>query len=522
MRFGLKFNPLPIVPAEDLSISMLKVARICDYDVIISDLTKFRELLDKQKFRFIVAGPWGVGKSLITLYFMKLLIEKYGESKVLMVSISPTPGEVDEIVRLILMKVGDLIDLGRIRCISKSELKGYREKILSSLSEGKLGILYHHLTGLFNRVVAEEGKIIYLRFDQLESAVQEILGDQRRMRLLAEFLRNVSVLGDELTHGYATGMAILDSAWANLSKVWGSIEGLAFYKLAYITSVDDVRNLLRVYLEDARIENIPPELADKIKDNPVYPFTDDALEELLRVSEGRPRYICRYAHYALERAALMGIDEVTSDEVRLVVRPELKYWIESMTREPRRDKRTIQQVVTDILEYARKSLHEFEYSVISGRLNREFAKMLGIEGPQTSDGRYIRIPADWIVKFRNEYIALRYVRGPVARRDVETLCDLMKVRIRGNPISRVVIMTLIEPRISARQALGLLRLAGMDVELRIIKEDPEYVGRLLALWLRIRRELPGYLMRDEDLVSELKEGLKLLGIIKEESKMYEE
>jgi len=512
--YGLKDNPFPIGPAEDLNLADLIVARIEQYDTVISDFDKFKDL-SNSKFRFIVTGPWGSGKSLMSLYYAKLLKETYGE-KFLMLSIAPTPADVNEITRILFTKLQDFIDRGVIRSIKKSYLNDTRKSVLDALKKGSFSEAYHTLTNLFTTIIDEDDKVIYIRFDQLESAINQCKHDQDKMQQLAEFLRNFSFLGEELEKKFAVGIAVLDSAWAAFSKIWGSVEGIPIYKLSHLSQVEEVKLLLSTYLKKARLpfDELPEDIKARLEQNEVYPFTDDALETLLKVGEGRPRYICRYAHFALQRAAKSGFNEIGSEIIMLVVNPDYRYWLEALDKAPRRDRRFFIEIFTEIFENARKFIPGFEYSLVTKKMKKELAKNLGIEAPETSDGKFVKIPADWLIRKDDEIIAMKVSPRSFLPSEAEKLSGLAKVRVHEKEVSKVVILSLMDLPLSTLQLLSLLRVSGINVDVRKFKEDPDNLGRLLALWLRLRGELPGYLIYEEKLKEEVNKVLhELLGII---------
>jgi len=364
--------------------------------------------------------------------------------------------------------------------------------------------------------VEEESKIIYIRFDQLESAINQCIQDKDAMRRLAEFLRNFSILGEELKRGLAVGMAILDAAWSIFSRSWGSIEGIPVYQLSHLSSLEDVEELILTYLKKARVpkNELPENIAEIIEQNKVYPFTVDALEELLKVSEGRPRYVCRYAHYALAKAVNVGLSEINAELITLIVKPEFKYWLQVISTEVRRDKKFLVSVLTDIFEKARKYFPQFKYSIVTKRMKKSLAEILGITAPATQDGKFVRIPADWLVSKDNEVIAIRIEPRLFNTRKAEELSYLTQVKVDEKNITKILIMTLMDVPLSAMQILSLLRLKGIDVEIRKLRDDPDSLGRILALWKKLRGELPGYLIYEEKLKDELHSILRdILGIL---------
>jgi len=143
LNYGLKYNPFPIGPAEDLSLSDLVVAKVGQNDIILSDFSRFKDLSNR-KFRFIVTGPWGSGKSLISLYYAKILKEAYGD-KLLLINIAPTPADIREIVQILIIKLQDNISRGVISSLKKSDISNAWKTMLSAIKNKEYSIVFNNL-----------------------------------------------------------------------------------------------------------------------------------------------------------------------------------------------------------------------------------------------------------------------------------------------------------------------------------------------------------------------------------------
>ena len=504
-KYGLQYNPFPAGPAEDLRLEELQVAGVGKFDIIISTFRQYSNL-DNKKFRFIVSGPWGAGKSLALRFYAKLLRDNYGE-RVLDLQILPTPPNIKDIVSLLLMRINYLISRGKIQSI-RQVFREYQKEIESAARKGDMSIIYRKFSEIFYKIIEEDNKIVYISFDQLESAINQM--DQQTLGIFAEFLRNFSYLSEDIQRGFAVGIAAVDFAHERLSR-WEAIKGIPTYWLTLLNDIDEVRELLKVYLKVARLpeDQMPDHVRDAIKENPVYPFTESALDELLKSGEGRPRYICRYARFALENAVKQDLPEVDAQQVLFVVKPEMRYWLTALNQEPRRDKKSLIQVLDRVFDEGKRFLRGFNYAIVARRIKKEIAEKLGIKIAAKTEEKYIKIPSDFLLIKDQNIIALVVHPGTISRKTIENLLELTNIKIEDKPISKIVILSMMGPTIGARQMLSLLGLK-TDVRLRILKEDPEDLGRILALYLRLEGELPGYIRNEDDLVREINHVINII------------
>ena len=81
--------------------------------------------------------------------------------------------------------------------------------------------------------------------------------------------------------------------------------------LSEIEGIDQAKDLLRPYLDEARPADAPQGMLD--------PFTEESVEALLDRSDGKPRDILRKAHALIERAARENWEQIEGDQARKIL-----------------------------------------------------------------------------------------------------------------------------------------------------------------------------------------------------------
>ena len=81
--------------------------------------------------------------------------------------------------------------------------------------------------------------------------------------------------------------------------------------LSEIEGIDQAKDLLRPYLDEARPADAPQGMLD--------PFTEESVEALLDHSDGKPRDILRKAHALIERAARENWEQIDGDQARKIL-----------------------------------------------------------------------------------------------------------------------------------------------------------------------------------------------------------
>jgi hypothetical protein len=290
-RYGLKFNPFPRAESEQYRNNP-EMLEIILFDAEKGMLDRFAKELTNTSVSFAVIGPWGTGKTLFLLYFYRLLRQKYGADLVKFIYVK-APSDVEDMINRISSELG--IQVPRRQPLSEA-----------------IELLRRKVNELVNK-----GFIIYIAIDQLEETYRNIEHNSELISQLVEVLRGK--LSAMIDRKYALGISMIDIAWYTLTSKWPSLAGIDTLKLRRLEP-DEVEPFIIGYLERARDPGLIKKynLEEMIKSNPTYPFMDDAIAELNRISKGVQRSICSWAGEVIEKSA-NKFDKIDSFVLRLLI-----------------------------------------------------------------------------------------------------------------------------------------------------------------------------------------------------------
>jgi hypothetical protein len=471
-RYGLKFNPFPRAEAEQYRNEPEKL------DIILFDyekrkLVEYAKAIQNATVSFAVVGPWGTGKTLFLLYFYKLLRQLYGVDKVKFIYIK-APLDNEDIVKRLCNELG--IPTSGRRLADLLEMVRQRVKDL---------------------VVS--GYIVYIALDQLEMTYQNISHDPVLTREFSEIVRGR--LSAMVERGYALGVSALEFVWSEIVNKIPSMAGIESIRLRTLMH-DEVKIFILKYLEKARdLELIKRyNLEKEVKENPIHPFTDDAVVEIYRLSGGIQRNICSWAYELLEKSK-DKLDKIDSFVVRLVV--DRKLYLRQRSLEeilPYHPMRAA-VVVREILSYI-WDRHGSKYNIIwIGPIDRD-TFLINVAGKNT----IVHVVTRQTLEAEDLQDIVKYLQEGVTidneRIDMHMALVLHFVS-QSTPPSK-----LIEPKAS----LIFVKFGDKLKRKVILRDAVDAWGRLAAFYLFTRDVLPSYIMSEDEEEVEIKEILKILSV----------
>ena len=479
-RYGLSFNPFPRGEAEQYRGDPDRLDIIL-FDAEKEKLRSFAKELDKTVASFAVVGPWGTGKSLFLIYFYKLLRNMYGADKVYFVYVK-APSNVEDMLTRICSEL-------KIPIPKKFSYNDVVEAIRQRVKE-----------------LVESGYIVYIAVDQLEETYRNIMQLEERLvpNLVAQLVETIrGKLSAMVDKRYALGIAVIDTVWQELTTRWQSLAGIDTLRLRTLEQ-EEIGIFVMRYLEKARSQEIIKEqgLEEVVRNNPLHPFTDDAIAELYKMSRGVQRNICSWAYDLLEKSK-DKFDKIDSFVIRLLI--DKKAYLR-------------QRVVEEILPY-----HPMRVPMVV----REVLSYIGLQHGSKYGIMWIG-PIDkntFLLNVKGKNTALFCIAKQHI--DLDDIEPLLRYLQEGAAIGneKVSIDNAIMLQVVSRQGVSYSKLIGTQANLQLAKfsarlrhkildkDSLEEWGRLTAFYLYIKRELMGYITSDSDEDAEVREIIKLVGLL---------
>lgn len=477
-RYGLRHNPFPRGEAEQYRDTPEKL------DIILFDedkekLKRYAEALKSSSVSFAVIGPWGTGKSLFLIYFYRLLREKYGKDKVKMIYIKAAK-DVEELLR---------------RMAEELNIKIPKRKL--EINE-IISLIREKIKDLVNNNI-----FVYIAIDQLEETYRNIITqDPTKLAELAEVLRGrlSALVGNK----YALGLAIIHTIWASLTSQWPSLSGINKISLRPLADPGEVSEFIARYLQLARDETLikDEELKATIREKPYYPFTEDAILEIYKLSGGIQRTLCELASEALDKAVARGAEAIDSMLIRMSVDFKTYLRDRAMSEIYPFHHMRVPIVIREILAY------------ISDKYYERF-KLFWIGSVNNSRDMFL-------IMLDNKNILVSCIsKQNIASTDIEE--KVIKpiregVQIDNNKINvdRVILLIVVPSNVTYSKLMEpsariLLAQNKNKVSIVIINSDSiDQWGRLVAFYLSITGELRNYIVSQKEEEEEVKNILEML------------
>jgi hypothetical protein len=410
---------------------------------------------------------------LFLLYFYKLLRQLYGVDKIRFTYIK-APSNNEDLVKRLCNELGVSISSRKLTDM----IEAVRQRV---------------------RNLVDNDYIVYIALDQLEETYRNISHEEAQIHEFVEILRGK--LSAMVEKRYALGISVVEPAWGEIIAKWPSITGIESIRLRALEP-EDIGEFIAKYLDKARDPELVKRygLEEEIKANPAYPFTDDAVAEIYRLSGGIQRYVCSWAYELLEKSK-DRFERIDSFIVRLVIDKKLYLWQRSLEEILPYHPMRAPVVIREILSYIWNK-HGPKYNIIwIGPIDRNVLLInvggkniiLYIVTKQTITAEDLQP----VVKYLQEGVTIDNEKIEIHNAIV------LHFTSQSTPYSK-----LIEPRAS----IWFMKL-GEKLKHKIVFGDSvREWGRLTAFYLHIRSELLSYIASEDEEDSEIREILKILNI----------
>jgi hypothetical protein len=472
-RFGLKFNPFPRAEAEQYRNEPEKLDIIL-FNYEKKKLVEYAKAIQNATVSFAVVGPWGTGKTLFLLYFYKLLRQLYGVDKVKFIYIK-APSNNEDLIKRLCNELGVSVSSRKLTEL----LEAVRQKIID---------------------LVNNSYIVYIALDQLEETYRNISHDEAQVHEFVEILRGK--LSAMVEKRYALGISIVEPAWGDLVARWPSITGIDAIRLKALEP-EEVGLFIAKYLEKVRAPELVKKynLEKEINENPTYPFMDDAVIEMYRLSGGVQRNICSWAYELLEKSK-DKFERIDSYIVRLLIDKKLYLWQRSLEEILPYHSMRAAMVVKEIMAYIWNK-YGSKYNIVwSGPIDRNII-LTNISGKNI----ILYIAAKQTITVEDLQIITKYLQEGVTI-DSEKLeihsAIILHFTSQSTPYSKLV-----DPKAS----IWFMKI-GEKLKRKIVFGDSvKEWGRLAAFYLHIKNELISYITSEDEEDLEIREILKILGLV---------
>ncbi len=533
-RFGLEINPFSPAVAEERPPKLLLIVGR-EYNKIRDFVySRYKDAIDKKVLNFVVLkGVRGSGKSAIIMDFKNRI---NGEASIAYFRLDRESS----------FRIAMALFIKRI--INRGSLKKvFREdKIVNEVLNREVTEIEYDLQVLIDKVISIlshlKNKPLVIIWDQLENLVLEEGED----RVFLNFVRNVSIsLPRSIDNGVLFIIAITPERYGEIVKILGS--EMAFIRnleagtveMPSRMEVSDTIELFRKLIGIVRTSDI--DLLEKIKDNPYYPFTEDAVKSIYDLADGVPGAIYELASRVLDEAIsypdVEVIDERFVHDVILEISPE---WYKALTL----PQKTINEILDQLLESAKELNIIRDYQRLVGNLEKyrhlqeSFSILRGFSENKITEQEYNDIVRkrvlDYIVIYEKEggfYVTLIRtaritVRGDTARAISSLLNRLTGFKYGGAIISkeriRYILLTYGRVSGSARALIEQASItSGVRVDIVEINTSSPYIyGRVRSLherMIRLKRvysRLRAIPSKSKiTLVNDIVDALSILGIV---------
>ncbi len=320
--YGLSRNPFEQLASEGIAdVESIHVYQEVDMRIqmIISEIVG-----NKSSIAFSIVGPLGMGKTQRLKTILKAIEEQRGKA----IYIKVDTNDILKLTRDVFYALKPPRSRTNIFFENLSRKLGFidrLEKMLSSTGEYKSRDIAELLT-------EQMGKYPYcaLLLDELENMGSA--GEQEKIQffeMLRHFISN-------MPKGCVVAFACVPEAYEEYTKIFPAF----FMRLHYEfklrpMSLDEAYELVKKRLNRVRVRDT---------DDPLYPFTEEAVKLIHQLGKGNPRQILRLLHYVLSEAAKHKFDPI-DDYVVTTILEEPKSLEEYLTRIPKDYKDLVEAVV---------------------------------------------------------------------------------------------------------------------------------------------------------------------------------
>ncbi|WP_324734753.1 AAA family ATPase [Thermococcus sp. SY098] len=320
--YGLSRNPFGELASEGIEdIESIHVYQEVDMklSMIISEV-----IGNKSSIAFSIVGPLGMGKTQRLKSIAKAISERGGKA----IYVKVDTNDILKITRDLFNSMKPPKSRTNIFLENLSRKLGFidrLEKMLSSTQEYKSRDIAEMLT-------KELSKYPYsaLLLDELEN--MQSAREQEKIQffeMLRHFISN-------MPPGCIVAFACIPEAYEEYTKIFPAF----FMRLHYEfklrpMSLEETFELVKKRLNKVRIRDT---------DDPIYPFTEEAIKLIHELGKGNPRQILRLLHYVLSEASKHKFDPI-DDYVVTTILEEPKNLEEYLTRIPKDYRDLVEAIV---------------------------------------------------------------------------------------------------------------------------------------------------------------------------------
>ena len=320
--YGLSRNPFEQLASEGISdVESIHVYQEVDMrlQMIASEV-----IGNKSSIALSIVGPLGMGKTQRLKSLAKVVESNGGKA----VYVKVDTNDILKLTRDIFYALKPPKSRTNIFLENLSKKLGFidrLEKMLSSTGEYKSRDIAELLT-------EQMGRFPYcaLLLDELENMQSAREHEKIQFfEMLRHFISN-------MPKGCVVAFACIPEAYEEYSKIFPAF----FMRLHYEfklrpMSLDEAYELVKKRLNRVRIRDT---------DDPLYPFTEEAIKLIHQLGKGNPRQILRLLHYVLSEAAKHKFDPI-DDYVVTTILEEPKSLEEYLTRIPKEYKDLVEAIV---------------------------------------------------------------------------------------------------------------------------------------------------------------------------------
>ena len=320
--YGLSRNPFEQLASEGIrDVESIHVYQEIDMrlQMIISEV-----IGNKSSIALSIVGPLGMGKTQRLKTIAKAIEENRG--KALYVKVDTH--DILKLTRDIFYAIKPPKSRTNIFLENLSRKLGFidrLEKMLTDTQEYKSRDIAELLTEQMSRF-----PYCALLLDELEN----MQGASEKEKI--QFFEMLRHFISNMPEGCVVAFASVPEAYAEYTKIFPAF----FMRLHYEfklrpMSLDEAYELVKKRLNRVRIKDT---------DDPLYPFTEDAIKLIHRLGRGNPRQTLRLLHYVLTEAAKHRFDPI-DDFVVTTILEEPKSLDEYLTRIPKEYKDLVKTIV---------------------------------------------------------------------------------------------------------------------------------------------------------------------------------
>jgi type II secretory pathway predicted ATPase ExeA len=320
--YGLSHNPFEQLASEGIAdVESIHVYQEVDMrlQMIISEV-----IGNKSSIALSIVGPLGMGKTQRLKNIAKAIEENGGKA----IYVKVDTNDILKLTRDIFYALKPPRSRTNIFLENLSRKLGFIDRLEKMLSDPK----EYKSRDIAELLVGQLRKYPYsaLLLDELEN--MQGAGEREKIQFF-EMLRHVI---STMPPGCIVAFACIPEAYEEYTKIFPAF----FMRLHYEfklrpMSVEETFELVKKRLNKARVRDT---------DDPIYPFTEEAIKLIHDLAKGNPRQILRLLHYVLSESAKHKFDPIDEYVVTTILE-EPKNLEEYLTRIPKDYKDLVNAIV---------------------------------------------------------------------------------------------------------------------------------------------------------------------------------